>query len=746
MTTSTGAIIGGWRQALRRLRRSRVPFVPQTTTSDCGAAALAMAMGRLGILVPLEELRTQTGSSRDGLSAASLISAARRLGVTARAVRLELEELGCLEPGAILHWGFTHYVVLERVVSRGLRIVDPASGRLFVPWSRVGEMFTGVAICLDPPAHHVGQPRRRRLRGHLRAALRHRRSWAAVVAASGVLLASSLLLPLLTGAVLDFVVPRSDLSGLQVLATAIATVAVCQFAVSLARGNVLAELTTKIDIELTTGFFWHLLRLPFSFFQRRSSGDLLERMASNATLRDTLLGGVLAAALDGLMMIVQLGFVLMVSPRLGGVVLALSGLLAVVTIVVRRREAEHTAQMLSEKGRLTTYQLGLLAGVETIKAMGTEDAALSAWKNLYVGWQNVGIKRARAAALSGALLGALQLTFPFVVLGTAAAEVARHALSLGEMMTVVAIATGVLARSASLVKVLGHFDHVAIHLARLEDVLEHAPEQPDPAGLAQPNGPGHISLEDVSFRYGPESLEVLRHVSLEIPPGEFLAIVGRSGSGKSTLAKLLLGLHLPTGGRIRIDGRDLCELDLRALRRQVGFVPQTPTLFMGTLRANIGLCDPSKPLEEIHEAARIACLASDVLRMPLRYETTVSDGGSSLSGGQRQRVCLARALLRQPRVLVLDEATSSLDAETERQVHDRIAAIRCTRIVIAHRLSTVAQADRVAVVSDGEIVELGPPGVLAESGGHYARLLREQGLAPPLPPPHVPAPLRALET
>jgi ABC-type bacteriocin/lantibiotic exporter with double-glycine peptidase domain len=294
------------------------------------------------------------------------------------------------------------------------------------------------------------------------------------------------------------------------------------------------------------------------------------------------------------------------------------------------------------------------------------------------------------------------------------------------MLALNAVALGFLGPLGDMVSTMMQLQLLGSYLDRIHDVMDAPPEQPAGKARRAPKLTGHISLEKVSFRYGPHAPLVVRDVSVEIHPGQSVAIVGRSGAGKSTLANLLLGMYQPSAGRILYDGMDLSELDLRSVRQQLGIVLQNPALFSASIRSNITLADSSLPLEAVVEAARLAQIHEEVLAMPMGYESLLLDRGTSLSGGQRQRLALARALVRKPAILLLDEATSSLDAITESKVHHALASLECTRIAIAHRLSTVAGADLILTLEDGALVEAGTHQQLLARGGIYATLVAAQ--------------------
>jgi ATP-binding cassette subfamily B protein len=734
LAPQAGAGFLGRFPALRRLgpgKRRRIPAVRQDTTMDCAAACLTMVLGYHGKLLPLADVRQVTGAGRDGANAEGLLAAASWFGLRGRGVRIDsIEALAALEPGAILHWRFNHFVVLDRLRRDGLHIVDPAGGRRIVSHEEARRSFTGVALLLEPsegfePAGADGAERHG-LRRYLQPLLARSGSLVRVLATSLLVQVFALAVPLLIGVLVDRVVPRQDVNLLAVLAAGLAGLVGFNLLAVLIRSHLLLELRTRLDAQLTLDFVDHLVGLPYAFFQERSAGDLMMRMNSNATVREILTSGALSAVLDGLLVSLYLVVVFIASPQLGLLVLGLALLRIVLLLVTRRRQKELLSRSLETQSSAQAYQIEMLAGIETLKASGSEDRAVEHWSNLFVDTLNVSIARGRLQAIIDALLAGLAMASPLAILIYGVHQVFAGALSLGEMLALNALAAGFLVPLTQLVTTAFQFQYLDSYLERIDDVLRTPPEQ-DP-GSARPAGRlrGNIRLETVSFRYGPAAPLVVRDVSVDIPHGSLVAVVGRSGAGKSTMANLLAGLYRPSAGRILFDGVDLAELDLRSVRRQLGVVPQHPYLFGTSVRANITLADPALPLSRVVEAARQAHIHEDIQAMPLAYDTLLSDGGASLSGGQRQRLALARALVTRPAILLLDEATSALDAITESAIQRELAQLRCTRIVVAHRLSTIRSADLILVMDQGRVVERGTHDELAAGGGAYAGLIAQQ--------------------
>ncbi len=533
-------------------------------------------------------------------------------------------------------------------------------------------------------------------------------------------------MPLLLAVVVDRVVPRAAYRLLAVTAAGMAALTVAQLAASLARSRLLLRLRTAVDARMTTDFLEHLMALPFSFFETRTVGDLLLRLNSNAMVREILTSGVLSGALDGALVLVYLVLILAADWRLGLAVLALGLARIGLFLWNRRRYRDLTAESLEAEAEANAFQAQLLSGIETYKAIGAEPRALAHWSNLFARVLNASLARGRLQAWVDSSLGALATGSPLLVLALGAWRVLAGDLTLGTMLAINALAVGFLEPLTQLVQTAFQVQLLGSYLDRIDDILEMPREQEPGSAPAAAALQGRITVDRVSFRYGAYLPPVLREVSVEIPAGGFVALVGASGAGKTTLAHLLLGLHRPTEGRVLFDGADLAALDLRSVRRQIGIVPQAPDLLAGSIRNNIALGDPALPLHRIVEAAKRAHLHDEIVALPMGYETLVAEGGAGLSGGQRQRLAIARALAQQPRVLLLDEATSSLDALTEAKIQAELEALDCTRIVIAHRLSTIKNAGLILVLAGGSVAEQGSHEELLARGGLYAELVREQ--------------------
>ncbi|MGH1342804.1 MAG: peptidase domain-containing ABC transporter [Nannocystales bacterium] len=714
--------------ALNRLGRSskrRLERVQQLTATDCGAACLAMVLRYYGRETPLDEVRDSTGADQNGVSAQGILAAARRYGLRGRGVQLErLEELDLIPAGTILHWDFNHFVVFERVGRRGdVTILDPAHGQRRVSRAEFDGAFTGVALLLEPGETFEPGVRRRpllqRYFAHLKA---YPDLWGRSVMMSLLLQVLALALPLMTTLLVDRILPRRDTDLLSVLAVGLTLMVAFNFVSALVRANLLLQLRALLDARMTVGFLDHLIDLPFSFFQRRSAGDLLLRLGSNATVREILTSGAMSAVLDGALVTLYLGLLFWACPPMATVVVALAAVQVSLYWATRRLQRELMSESLACQAKTSGYEVEMLTGIETLKCIGAESRAVARWSNLFIDSLNVSLRRGRLDAVVNSLLSTFGMAAPLIILGTGAKMVFDGGLTLGVMLGVSALGAAFLTPLGALVRVSFKFQLLGSYLERIEDVMQTETEQ-DPAKVTRaPRLTGAIKAEYVSYRYSEATPMAVREVSVEIKPGQCVAVVGASGAGKSTLAKLLVGLYPPTAGRVLYDGIDLAGLELRSVREQLGVVTQRTDLFAMSVRENVALGQPGLTLEAVTDACKRAAIHDDIVALPMGYETILADGGASMSGGQRQRIALARALASKPATLLLDEATSNLDTVTEAAIERSLAALECTRVVIAHRLSTVLNADLILVMERGEVVEMGTHRELLRTGSVYRRL------------------------
>ncbi|WP_443056414.1 NHLP family bacteriocin export ABC transporter peptidase/permease/ATPase subunit [Streptomyces sp. NBC_00667] len=717
----------------RTPRAVRTPTVLQMEAVECGAAALAMVLGHHGRFVPLEELRIACGVSRDGSRAANLLRAARGYGLQAKGMQMDLAALAGVRPAAILFWEFNHYVVYDgmgrRFGRRGVYVNDPAKGRRFVPMDEFDTSFTGVVLTFEPGAGFRRSGRKPGVLGALPARLRGTSaSMLAAVLSSLLLVAVGATVPALSRTYIDMFLIGEQTSLLGVLfasmAVALALTAVLTWLqqANLLRGRIISSTLGSAR------FLRHLLRLPVTFFSQRNPADLVQRLQSNDAVAETLARDLAAAGVDAVVVVLYAVLLWAYDPGLTlvGVLMALLNLVAL-RIVIRLR-ATGTQKLRAENARLTNTSYSGLQLIETMKATGGENGFFRRWAGQHAVTldvqQRLGVPSAWLAIVAPTL-AALNSALILMIGGLRAVE--GH-LSVGLLVAFQALVTSFTAPITRLGGVAGRIQDFAADVARLKDV-ENFPVDPlysrrePPAATRRLRG--HVELEHVTFGYNPLDAPLLKDFSLTVGPGRQVALVGGSGSGKSTVSRLMSGLHAPWEGVIRIDGMRLEDIPRGALAASVSFVDQDVFLFEGTIRDNVALWDPSLTDEAVIAALRDAAVYDVVARRAGGIHSRVEQDGRNFSGGQRQRLEIARALVRRPSVLVLDEVTSALDAATERMVMDSLRRRGCACVVIAHRLSTVRDSDEIVVLDRGTVVERGRHEELLARQGAYAALVKE---------------------
>lgn len=715
--------------ATRRGRRwKRVPELRQMSAVECGACCLAIILTYYGRSTSVSEAREHCGVGRDGLSALAIVKAARQYGLRVRAVSLKKNDARLVTLPAIVHWEANHFVVVERWSARHVDIVDPAVGRRRLSSSEFEQGFSGVVLMFEPGAQFERRKpaQVRSLWTYVRALPHMYRVVAQIIGASLLLQVLGLGAPLLTAFVVDKIIPARASDLLVLLGIGLLFLFLIQGMMKLLRSTLLIYLQTRLDTQMMLGFFKHLLSLPYRFFQMRLNGDLLARVESNTAIRDMLTSQMISTVLDSCSVFIYLIVLIMQSRLIAGVAVAIGafqvGLLLLTGPFIRRL----TMRDLVAQGKTQGYLNEVLAGIAAVKAAGAERRALERWTHLFFDEMNISVRRTYFVSGVSVVFETVQFLAPLLLLWIGATQVINGSMSTGSMLALNTLAVSFLVPLSSLAANGQNLQIVRAHFERIADVLGSEPEQNVRQVQAPPRLSGQVELRRVSFQYDPNTPPILNDISLHIRPGQKVALVGKTGSGKSTLGKLLIGLMTPTSGEILFDGIALQQLNYQEVRRQFGVVLQDAFIFSGSVRENISFNDPRMEMARIVRAAQAAAIHADIEKMPMRYETLLSEGGSVFSGGQRQRLALARALANRPALLLLDEATSALDVLTERAVEQNLQRLSCTQIVIAHRLSTIRNADVILVLDQGRVVEQGTHQQLLRRRGFYARLIEIQ--------------------
>ena len=711
-----------------------VPVMLQLSQAECGAACLAMILSYHGRKTRVSECRSYCGGGRDGVTAAAIADAAGSFGLRVKAYSLSIEELKHIAVPAIVHWKFNHFVVLEKWSTQRVVIVDPAVGRHSVSPEAFAASFTGVALSFEPEAHFETGPAKTLSAWkyyldnifHNRAAVR---VLLQILATSVILQVLGLILPVFTKILIDHVLVLHMKDLLVILGWGLGVLVLGHMVIHYLRAVLLVYLQGRVDSRVMVHFVKHVLSLPYRFFEQRQSGDLLMRLSSNVTIRETITNQTLSVVLDGFFVLGYLAILIFNAPRFAAIVLVLGAFQVAILLGTKRKVLQLMQNDLAASAETQSYLVETLRGIAMVKASGGEDRALESWSGKFFKELNISLERHHLLAVVDTAIGTIQLASPLVLLWAGGFMVINGTLSLGTMLALQALGIAFLTPLGSMIETARQWQLLGAYLERIEDVIDAEPE-PSPGIFAvTPRLRGEVAVENLRFCYSSGSDAVLENLSFRLAAGQKLALVGRTGAGKTTLALLLLGLYRPTGGLILYDGIPFSEMDVRDLRKQFGAVLQESFLFHGSIRQNIAFINPHLPLADIEEAAKIAAIHDEIMHMPMGYETLISEGGIGLSGGQRQRLSIARAVVTKPAVLLLDEATSHLDAVTEDAVDRNLNKHAGTRIVIAHRLSTIRNADLILVLKEGRIVEQGRHEALMTRNGFYRDLVRAQVVA-----------------
>lgn len=713
-------------KAVAKIRRVRTPTIIQMEAVECGAAALGIILGFFGKWVKLEELRISCGVSRDGSKASNVLRAARSYGLESKGYQVEADKLRTFETPFVVFWNFHHFLVVEGFSRDKVHINDPGTGPRTISYQEFDNSYTGVALTFAPGSNFKSDGEQPSSWKSLLARLNGGGpALSLVMLASLFLVIPSLVVPAFNRIYIDRVLTDGFTEWIGPLILFMVGTAIAAMALTSLQQQYLLRLETRMTLGSSSNFIRHVLRLPVSFFSQRQPADVSSRIQSNDTVAQLLSRDLATSVISAVLVIFYAGFMFTYDPVLTILSAVFMALNIVILRVVARTRVDATRRLHQDQGRLVGTTYNGLQMIETLKATGTENDFFARWSGFQTkvsnGQQKLGLSNQILEVVPVLLVSLLTV----LVLWIGSDQVISGTLTVGALVAFQGLLSSFTRPVQQLTQIGQKLQDVSADLNRLNDVENYAiaPKFNIVPNVSQGKLAGSIELGSISFGYSALAAPLIEDFSISISPGQRVALVGGSGSGKSTLAKLISGLNDPWSGEIMFDGRPIGDFGRNVLSASISVVDQEIFLFEGTVRENLTLWDDSISDELLHQALHDACIFDDIMSKPGGLNHLVREAGRNLSGGQRQRLEIARALATDPRILILDEATSALDSATEQIIDDNLRRRGCTCVIVAHRLSTIRDADEIVVLEFGKVVERGRHEDMKDAGGAYSRLI-----------------------
>jgi ATP-binding cassette subfamily C protein len=733
------------------MARVKSPTVLQMEAVECGAAALGIMLGYYGCHVPLAELRQACGVSRDGVTAANVLKAARNYGMEAKGFKKSIESLKQLPPPFIVFWNFNHFLVVDGFERRQVHLNDPATGPRNVTPQEFDEGYTGVVLTLQPGEGFQPGGRKASVLASLIRRLGNSMGALTFCTLVGFLLVlPTLALPAFSRIFIDNVLLAKRLDWLPYVLLGMLITVLVQGALTSLQLRYLRALKVKLSVSMSSRFVWHLLRLPVGFYAQRFAGEITNRIDLNDQVASVLSGRLIITTISLVMVVFYAIAMAQYDIPLTLIVVSFAAINVGVLQWVSRQRTDTNRRLVQEYGKAAGVGIAGLQSMETLKASGIESDFFARW----VGYYTKAINAQQDLAIVNRLLGLLP-----ALLSTLAAlslliiggwRVIHGSLTIGMLVAFQLLMQSFQSPVNRLVSFASTLQTLQGNLERLDDVLENQVDvvfaKNDSASpLLLPSLPpvstapslypptfrlsGAIDISHLSFGYSALDAPLIEDFNLTIKPGQRIAFVGGSGSGKSTLVRVIAGLYQPWSGDIRFDGQHREEIPRSVQTNSIAMVEQDILLFAGSIRENLSLWDTTVRAENLRRACQDAEIEEAILSLPYGYDAPLLEGGQNLSGGQRQRLEIARALVNNPSILIMDEATSALDTETEKQIDQNLRRRGCTCLIVAHRLSTIRDADEIIVLERGKVIQRGTHEQLWQQAGAYTDLIQSSGTA-----------------
>jgi len=715
-------------------RRVKTPTVLQMEAVECGAASLSIVLSYYKSFIPLEELRISCGVSRDGSKANNILKAARQYGMEAKGYRKNPEDLRNMPWPVIIHWNFNHFLVLEGIQKDRVFLNDPVTGPREITFEELDQSFTGVVLTMKPAEGYVPQGKTSSLLSSLSSRIQgSEKALVYAIIAGLFLVLPGLVIPVFSKIFIDQVLLGHLNNWLFPLLVGMGITALLRALLIWLQRYYLLRLEMKLALSSSSRFFWHVLRLPIEFFSQRHSGDIASRVAINDRVAQLLSGQLAVAALNCVMILFYLLLMLQYSVLLTVVTVGVSLLNVIFMQFITRKRNDQNLRLLQESGKMQGVSMNGLQVIETLKSNSSESDFFVKWSGyqakLLQSNQQFGVSNQFLMSVPTLLtsLGAVAVLF------FGGFQVMDGALTIGSLVAFQSLAASFSQPVNEMVMLAGTIQEAGGSMKRLDDVLQYpvdrqiqsdldeADEQKDSAKLS-----GQVQISNLTYGYSKLEAPLIDQFNLSIQPGMKVALVGGSGSGKSTIAKLIAGIYEPWEGEIRFDDLRRDEISRHRMGNSLAVVDQEIVLLEGTIKENITFWDATIPETDVVRAAKDAVIHDHIAERSGGYDHMISENGGNFSGGQRQRLEIARALSGNPSILILDEATSALDPATEKLVDDSLRRRGLTCITVAHRLSTIRDADEIIVLERGKIIERGTHTFLMEKNGYYTRLIQSQ--------------------